>query len=370
MARSVLGEHEPFLRCLHLTKCKIRYYGELWVCMFLLCGTLSGQTVERHPDRDQKKEDKNNYLPRSSGTWGEKTEQRHSSSLWRKEGERGVEGAQKRSEEERAQVMVLSCWCHRRIRAPLLSACHLHLTQYPLYSQYHASPFRSVFLSWCSDSPIQRTFFSPHQTAASDTVYIVPPVFSPSGVPSPYPLFCLHRFFPPSFSSPTWTLGLCFWLALCLLPIPGPSSSGVFPTAETLPQNHGLFRYSVRSHCRNRGLNLVPRSFLSLKSLPSLKVVLSTGPGTFEVPRRWKDCHWLSVFSVYFTSYPRHLSSIKEFPTVYIRTALVLWYGRWEERIWSLDRRALPKVLKLNNVMLTKTKDRYDNTYYVLMLTL
>lgn len=68
MSSSVPGEPEPFLRCLLLTKCMIRYYGELRVCMFLLrvtrctssskdnigC-TLSGRTVERHPDRDKKK---------------------------------------------------------------------------------------------------------------------------------------------------------------------------------------------------------------------------------------------------------------------------------------------------------------------------
>lgn len=291
----------------------------------------------------QKKEDKKSYPPQSGGTWGEKIEQRHLSSLWRKEGERGVEGERKRSEEERAQVMVLSCRCHRQIRAPLPPGCHLHLTQYPLYSQYHASPFRSVCLPWCSDSPIH-FLLSPSDSCQRYCIYRPPVILTP-GVPSPYPLFCLHMFF-FSFSSPTWTLGLCFWLTLCLLPIPGPSSSGVFPATETLPQESWPFQELGVFPLLEPGskFSSVVLFSASKKSLPSLKVVLSAGPGTFEVPRRWKDCHWLSVFSVYFTSYPRHLSSIEEFPTVYICTALVLGYGRWEERIWSPDRWALPKV--------------------------
>lgn len=103
-----------------------------------------------------------------------------------------------------------------------------------------------------------------------------------------------------------------------------------FPTAETLPRNQGLFRNSVRSHCRNQGLNLVPWSFFQPQKSPSplWRLCFQLVLGLLK-----EDCHWLSVFSVYFTLYPRHLSSIEEFPTVYIHTAPVLWCGRWEDMI-------------------------------------
>lgn len=69
--------------------------------------------------------------------------------------------------------MVLSCWCHRQIKAPLPPGCHLHRTQYPLYSQYHHSLFCFICLPGGA-TPSVMHFFFPHHTAASDTVYIIP----------------------------------------------------------------------------------------------------------------------------------------------------------------------------------------------------
>lgn len=54
-----------------------------------------------------------------------------------------------------------------------LPGCHLHRTQYPLYSQYHLSLFRFILLPGVATPGVMH-FFSHHHTAASETVYIIP----------------------------------------------------------------------------------------------------------------------------------------------------------------------------------------------------
>lgn len=72
--------------------------------------------------------------------------------------------------------MVLSCRCLRQIQAPsarLAVICIAH--NIPLYSQYHLSLFRFICLPGVATPSVMHFFFfSPHHTAASDTVYIIP----------------------------------------------------------------------------------------------------------------------------------------------------------------------------------------------------
>lgn len=101
----------------------------------------------------------------------------------------------KGGQRQRAQVMVLSCWCHRQNRAALPPGCHLHRTQYPLYSQYHAAIFR-----WCSrlTAPLSLLSRPP----------VTPPLFPPSAVPS------LQN----SAVSTVWFIFAFFSLSLCFCP--------------------------------------------------------------------------------------------------------------------------------------------------------
>lgn len=94
----------------------------------------------------------------------------------------------KRGQRKRAQVMVLSCWCHRQIQAVQPPGCHLHLTQYPLYSRYHASLFRCGRLPWCS------RLNAPFSLSSRQLPPVTPPLFPPSAVPSPHKLYCQHCF--------------------------------------------------------------------------------------------------------------------------------------------------------------------------------
>lgn len=80
----------------------------------------------------------------------------------------------KGGQRKRAQVMVLSCWCHRQIRAALPPGCHLHLTQYPLYSLYHASLFRCARAASPGAADSLHLSLPPQQTAAASHSSVIP----------------------------------------------------------------------------------------------------------------------------------------------------------------------------------------------------
>lgn len=146
----------------------------------------------------------------------------------------------KRGQRKRAQVMVLSCWCHRQIQAAPPPGFHLRLTQYPLYSQYHASLFRCGCLPWCG------RLAAPSPLPSRQLPAVAPPSSPPSGVaPPPSNSSVSTVLFISSFSScPTRALGqLCFWQSFCVyLPSQRPSYR-IFATPETFQpfQERGTF---------------------------------------------------------------------------------------------------------------------------------
>lgn len=133
----------------------------------------------------------------------------------------------KRGQRKRAQVMVLSCWCHRQIQAVQPPGCHLHLTQYPLYSQYHASLFRCGRLPRCS------RLTAPFSPPSRQLPPVTPRFFPPSAAPSPHNLYCQH----------------CFvYLFFFLLPNLGTRSLCL---ARALFASHPRVFLTVFCHCRN-----------------------------------------------------------------------------------------------------------------------
>lgn len=182
----------------------------------------------------------------------------------------------KRGQRQRAQVMVLSCRCHRQTQAAQPPGCHLHLTQYPLYSQYHASLFRCGRLPWCGRLTAP---FLPPKPTSRQLPPVTPPVIPAVCCALPAQtvlsaLFCLSLLF--SFC-PTWALGLCIWHALCLLPSAG-LSYGVLPLKETLKpfQERGALptqKPASKFSCRP--------VFFFLSLLPSCDCACARGPGSF-----------------------------------------------------------------------------------------
>lgn len=134
----------------------------------------------------------------------------------------------KRGQRKRAQVMVLSCWCHRQTRAVLPPGCHLHLTQYPPFIRNITLPHSAAVGPPPLVLPTHCTFLS-LLSRQPPPPPVTPPLFPPSGVPSLHKLYCQHCFvylffFFPSFAQ----LGLCFWHTFRLPPIRG-RSYGVLP---------------------------------------------------------------------------------------------------------------------------------------------
>lgn len=87
---------------------------------------------------------------------GLETERTVSHSYWHGRKDRGVKGEVRR----RAQVTALSCRCHPQIKDPPPPGCHMHRTQYRLYSQYHLAPFCFICLPG-GGLPVWSSFFLP-----------------------------------------------------------------------------------------------------------------------------------------------------------------------------------------------------------------
>lgn len=87
---------------------------------------------------------------------GLETERTVSYAYWHGRKDRGVKGEVRR----RAQVTALSCRCHPQIKDPPPPGCHMHRTQYRLYSQYHLAPFCFICLPG-GGLPVWSSFFLP-----------------------------------------------------------------------------------------------------------------------------------------------------------------------------------------------------------------
>lgn len=91
-----------------------------------------------------------------------------------------------------------------------------------------------------------------------------------------------------------------------------------------------------RDFFRNQGLHLFEGSFSSPKSL-------FNGPGSFWRLQHCGDEEFSAVERLQclfhsLASCPGCISSIVKLLTVLIKTASVLLYGQWHERIWHVDR--------------------------------
>lgn len=158
-------------------------------------GTEKAKTYPHWDERGKRGQKRKRIRTDRSGPEGEKNRAEPLVPPSERRRKKGASRESKRGQRKRAQVMVLSCWCHRQIQAVQPPGCHLHLTQYPLYSQYHASLFRCGRLPWCGR--LTAPFLSPQQTAAASHSPVIPTVCSALPAQTVLSaLFCLSLLFP------------------------------------------------------------------------------------------------------------------------------------------------------------------------------